>query len=208
MTDDSWYRNPDWNSSVEAAFFAKLGRAKSNKAQYLRIQASSLARSRPKIALQLLDQYFSLGDHFDVAQAHVDAAAAFLSLGEKERAIEAYEAALSVEERRPNVRTQAYLELPLLIAAHKVGTHYSRALDILQQGRPRLVFWVDYFRWHAAHALISRALGSPIEARRHAEEALDAASKESSGFRYHPTVGLVGGSYDSLRQELTRVSSA
>jgi tetratricopeptide (TPR) repeat protein len=206
MASDDWYRNSDWNSQVEVAFFAKLGRAK-NKAQYLRIQAGSLAQSHPKVALSLLEQYFRLDDHFDIAQAHVDAAIALSSLRDIEGAIEAYEAALSAEERRPNLRTQANLDLPLLIAVHKVKARYMRALDILQQGASRLVFPVDHFRWHAAHALISLALGRSMEARQHAQTALEAASRESSGFRYHATVGLVDEHYGGLRQELARVAS-
>ncbi len=206
MTRHSWCRNWDWDSRIESAFFAKLGRAR-NKAQYLRCQASILAKRHPTVALRLLDQYFSLGDHFDLAQAHVDRATAFLSLADIEHAIEAYEAALSVEERRPNISTQAYLDLPLLIATRRDKMRYGRALSLLEQGTSRLVFPVDHFRWHAANAFIDLALGRFDDAREHARAALNAASTENSGFHYHPRVGLVDGSYDGIRRELARAAS-
>ena len=94
MTD--WFRNTTWNESVERAFDERLRRAK-RKEQYLRIQACTLARSYPEVALKLLDRYFELPDDFDHAQAHVDRATALLSMDRVEDAIASYEAALARE---------------------------------------------------------------------------------------------------------------
>src|SRR5687767_8082388 len=78
MTD--WFRNATWNPSIERAFDDKLRRAR-RKEQYLRIQACTLGRSHPDVALKLLERYFSLPNDFDHAQAHVDRATAYLALG-------------------------------------------------------------------------------------------------------------------------------
>ena len=72
------------------AFDEKLRRAR-RKEQYLRIQACTLARSHPEVALKLLDRYFELQDDFDHAQAHVDRATALLALGRVGEALAAYE---------------------------------------------------------------------------------------------------------------------
>jgi tetratricopeptide (TPR) repeat protein len=189
-----------------AAFFDKLSRAR-GKRQYLRIQASTLASGHPEVALRLLNKYFELGDHFDHAQAHVDRASAYLALGDVDRAIGAYEAALAREEQYPNLLTQASLDLPFLIASLRVTSRYQQALSLLEQHRPRLAFPVDYFRWYAAHALILLAQGSTSRAREHAQLALDAAGKEHSGFRYHPSVGLVGSQYDDIRKQLSTAAA-
>lgn len=205
MAHEDWFRNAEWSSDIEAAFFAKLKRAR-DKSQYLRVQACTLAATHPRIALRLLDQYFAMGDHFDAAQAHVDRATAFLSLGQVEDALASYEAALTVEAKRPNYQTQASLDLPFVIACQGIVARYEQALDLLDRHQPRLSFPVEYFRWHTSRALISGAVGITAEAKAQARLALAAAEKDHSGFRYHPSVGLVGDSYQQIRQRLASLA--
>ena len=64
-----------------------------------------------------------------------------------------------------------------------------------------MTFPVDHFRWHVACALIA----ADYSQRRYREGAwpegaLEAAALDHSGFRYHPTVGLVMNQYDDLVQ--------
>jgi tetratricopeptide (TPR) repeat protein len=202
MARDDWFRHTDWNAEIEAAFFEKLRRARDKK-QYLRIQANTLASHKPEVALRLLDEYFALGDHFDQAQGHADRASAYLALGDAERAIAALEAALAREEQYPRLLTYAYLDLPFLIASHRIESRYDQALELLERHKERLTFPVDHFRWHAAYALILSAQARTSSAREHARLALVAGARDHSGFRYHPSVGLVGTKYDDIRHELS-----
>ncbi len=206
MARDDWFRHTEWNAETEAAFFGKLRRARDKK-QYLRIQASMIAPHHPEVALRLLDQYFALGDHFDQAQAHVDRASAYLTLGDADRAIAAYEVALAREQDYPQLLTQAYLDLPFLIASRGIKSRYEQALQLLEQHRSQLTFPVDHFRWHATHGLIASAQGQTSAARAHARLALDAAAKDHSGFRYHPSVGLVGTCYEHIREQLSAAAA-
>jgi tetratricopeptide (TPR) repeat protein len=196
-----WFRNTTWNEVVERSFNAKLERAR-RKEQYLRIQASTLARSHPEVALELLDRYFSLKDVFDHAQAHVDRATALLALGRLNEAVESYNAALTREDEFPNLQTQAYLDLPYIIATRAIREQYGYAMQLLEKHKGRLMFPVDHFRWHAAFALIAAESHDAASAKSHAQHALNAAAFENSGFRYHPTVGLVTDQYDNLVQKL------
>ena len=205
--DTDWFRNRLWNDAIELRFREKLRRAR-RKEQYLRVQASMLALSHPDVALRLLVEYFALPDDFDHAQAHVDRARALLTLGRVEEAIESYEAALARESEFPKLKTDAYLDLPYLIAEQGMRRRYARARELMKMHEPRLMFPVDHFRWHSAQALIAADLGDVVAARIHGRMALEAASREHSGFRYHPTVGLATDRYDSLLKKLERWSDA
>ena len=201
-----WFRNTTWNEAVERIFNEKLSRAR-RKEQYLRIQACVLARSHPEVALQLLDRYFALNDDFDHAQAYVDRATALLAMGRVNEAIESYDAALVREAEFPNVQTQAYLDLPYLIATRDIREKYSYALQLLEKHKGRPMFAVDRFRWHAAYALIAAERRDLATARAHAQAALEAAAVDHSGFRYHPTVGLVTEQHDGVVQRLKQYSA-
>jgi len=202
MARDNWFRNQEWNPVIEEAFFSKLRRAR-DKSQYLRIQACTLAKKEPFVALRLLDEYFSQTNQFDRAQALVDSASAYLALGQMDKAIAAYESALAHEEQQPSVKTQAYLDLPFLIATQKLVARYEQAMVLLEVHQSRLMFPVDVFRWHAAYALIAGEVDLPDVARAHAKSAMDAASRDQSGFGYHPSVGLVADRYNEIRSRLT-----
>ena len=192
-----WFRNKEWNAEIASSFNERLGRAR-RKEQYLRIQASTLANTHPTVSLELLDRYFELPDDFDHAQAHVDRATALLTLGRTDEAIEAYEAALTREAAFPKLLTGAYLEMPFLVAVGKIRNMYERSLELLEAHEDRLMFPVDHFRWHAAKALIAADSQLSEVATRHANQALEAASAQQSGFRYHSSVGLVKEDYDKV----------
>lgn len=207
MTSEDWYRNKDWNSRIELSFFDKLRRAR-RKEQYLRIQASTLASSHLEVALRLLDEYFRLNDNFDHAQAHVDRATAYLAMGQIENAIQAYEDALAREAEFPNLQTQAILDLPFLAASRGIAGLYARCLQLLDKSQSGLTFPVDHFRWHATNALILNAQGKQRKAKTSACEALTWAERNHSGFRYHPTIGVVGSEYEAMEARLKEICNA
>ena len=90
MGRDDWFRNKKWDAATETHFNEKLRRVR-DKAQPLRIQAHYLKNTDPKAALALLDRYFALGNHFDMAAAFLHQAEAHLTLGEQEEALRSLE---------------------------------------------------------------------------------------------------------------------
>lgn len=205
MAADDWYRNRVWDADVEAGFRERLRRAR-DKAQYLRIQASCLARSHPKAALGLLDEYFALGEHFDIAQAHVDRAQALTALGDIEGAFSSCEAALERERMFPSSKTQAYLDFACLVVEAGVERLYARALDVLDSHRDRPVFPADRYRANGARALLLEQLGRLQEARAAAGLAMAAAGETESGFRHHRHLGLVQGTDEAFARRVAALA--
>ena len=208
MGRDDWFRNKKWDAATEAHFNEKLRRAR-DKAQPLRIQAGHLKDTDPQVTLALLGRYFALGDHFDIAQAFLDQAEAYLTLGAQEEALRSLENALQREREFPNVKTQAWSRYTLLVAQRRLDHLYDSALRVLGENPlSSLLFPVDGFLWNAAFALMADAQGQREHAAETAAKALEFAALTHSGFRYHRDVGLVGASYNELKHELLRLSEA
>ncbi len=203
MPAKDWFRNKEWNAEIEQAFFRKLGRAR-DKAQYLRLQAGELLETHPEVTLRLLDKYFEMKQQLFNAGAFLDQARAFRRLGRIDDAIESLQKALGREREFPNVKTQAWSDFTILVARERLEQHYDQALAILEEEsrQPLPMMAVQQFLWYASHAFIDAAQGRRELAKEYAEKALRAAEVKHSGFRYHPTFGLVDSSYEPIENEL------
>ena len=208
MGRDDWYRNNAWDAASEAAFRAKLARARRGGPQYLKIQAGCLAGNHPAVALQLIDEYFDTGDKNFVADALCVRAEAHLALGDIKMAVVAYKQALEWEQTHPHHVTTARVDLPILIAEHRLSNEYDYALDVLESRftvQDHLFPSARYY-WNGSSALIAHDLGQIGYARELAERALRAASETKSPFRYHPSVGLVTATSDDFGTRLKRIA--
>lgn len=193
MGRDDWFRNEDWDAGIAAAFDARLGRArKDNRPQYLRIQALHLAGTHPREALALLDRYEAAGGDLSYAMALCQRASLLAALGDEDGAALACEAALDREAAVPNVRSNAFVDYPYLVAARGMQARFARALAVLDEGAGKVTFPVQRYMWHAARALIRDAMGDRAGARQDARFALDEAGEKHSGVERHPGIGLVG----------------
>lgn len=201
-----WYRHESWNDEIERDFFAKLGRARAQRDQYLVIQALTIAKNDPKVAIRLIDLYFeSKKTSFDDVRALSARADALLAVGQIDAAIKAMKDILAIERVKPNQRTNTYVDYPFLVATKDISNEYVDALAILDERRSDLAFPVSRFKWHAAKSLIHRALRNVDDAKQEAGLALEAAQAKTSGFRYHQNLGLVGEEYNDTIAALREI---
>ncbi|MGH7352381.1 MAG: tetratricopeptide repeat protein [Candidatus Methylomirabilales bacterium] len=192
-----WYRRTTWTKDDQADFEARLARArKQNRAQYLRIQASHLMEAaNPALtsaALELLNRMLAeYPSDIQVAQAHAQRAECHIRLEELDKAIEAFRCALAREREFPNVRTTAWLDFGWLVVDRGLRQLYDEALRVLTELKDTMPFPVQRYKFHAIRALVAAERGALADAREEAKQALEAGRATRSGFRYHPTLGLV-----------------
>ena len=192
MVRNDWYRNEDWSPDIESEFFARLDRARSQRDQYLVIQALTLATSHPGVALRLLELYYgSRRNHSHMARALLANARARVSLGELDVAVAVYLDLLEHEREHPAVRTGVELDLPYLIATKRMVHRYALAQELLEQSDGNFTWPVALFKWSASLAIIFSETGRKDAAKKYARIAVEAAEIRKSGFRYHQNLGLV-----------------
>jgi len=126
-----WFRNADWDDDIEAAFDARLKRAR-DKAQYLNIQAYALLAVHPRAAARLCRRTIALNDPAQTARAGLYLGTALAVDGDLDGAISALEASIEAQRLEPNHRTAAYLDQALLVALAKRDDMYDIALERLE----------------------------------------------------------------------------
>jgi tetratricopeptide (TPR) repeat protein len=202
-----WFRNERWDDDIAGKFNAKLKRAH-KKDQYLRIQAAHIRFADPRVALQLLDEFFSLEDKWigEIAPAWLQRAECYSQLGQPDEAIKAALEAVKWEKKFPNVITNVTLWLPLFIAENGRAELYDKAFAMLE-ARKRDIFPSMFFDRFAAKALIFEARGMHTEAREAATAALGFADRTRSFLSRHPTLGLVGKERHDLVRKMGAITS-
>jgi hypothetical protein len=201
MAKVDWYRNKKWDEEIEKEYFEKLKHARSQRDQYLVIQALTLVKCRPDVSLRLVDLYFeSRKDDYEDMRALLARAEAFLEQDNIDEAMAAFRAVLTREEEFPNHQSGTYVNYPYIVATRGIKLEYENALDVLNLHVNRLSFPLDHFKWHAAKALI-------MNDGKSAARALEAAEVKKSGFRFHQNVGMVGKEHAETIKHLCKIST-
>ncbi|HDM8245784.1 TPA: hypothetical protein P0E24_004968 [Vibrio campbellii] len=201
MSNYDWYRNKVWNDEIETQFYLKLKRSRSQRDQYLVIQALTLTETNPKVTLRLVQEYFETRKNtFDDVRALLARTYAYITLSDIERVVRSYRELLACEMKLPNHTTGAYVDYPFFVATKGIEQEYANAVCVLRKNSDRPVFPLEFFKWHAAMALINQE-------RNHAISALEAAKVNRSGFRFHQDVGLVGKEHTETIKQLCELST-
>jgi hypothetical protein len=214
MAGDDWFRHTKWTPQVQEAFFKRLSRSRSpaGKAQYLRIQASHLQHTKEKslacVALRLLDEMLEkYPEPVQMAQGRLQQAQCLAFLGDCEGAIDKFRMALVAERACPNVKTQTWLEFGWFVLERGRADLHDEILHVMTEFRRTIVFPVETFRFHGIQALILANRGRVRDAKEHARLAMEAAAKNTSDLRHHPTLGLVADLESPIAREIALLAT-
>lgn len=203
-----WYRRTTWSDDDQRDFERRLSRAR-QKSQYLRVQAVYLASvGHHQAAIDLLSRFVAdYPSDTNLAQAYLQLAESYALEGTLTQTLDAFDDALEAERAKPQVQTQAWLVYPLFVVEHELEERYSDAESVLDEFcRERdLSFPLQRYQFNASRALFAAALGKTETATELAGIALAAANETHSGYRYHPTVGLVESQSPVIKTRLKKL---
>jgi len=192
---------------------ARLTRSRTSfhKAQYLRIQALHLAQdANPPLhtqAIELLDLLLrEYPDSSQLAAAHQQRAQCLAALGRGSDALDEFRRALEAERAHPGIRGYAYLEFAELVLALGRKDLFREALSVVTERESIEPFPIAQYRKAAAAAFLCEELVLNSEARAHALDALAAAAKTESPFRYHRRLGVVTVTDSEVQARLWRLA--
>jgi tetratricopeptide (TPR) repeat protein len=196
-----WFRRSTWSQEDEIEFFKKLKRSqKHNRPQYLRVQAYCLYETKDQELLRIAESLACkvLTDCLDaefinneIAPTHNLLGNIHEELGEDDKAIMHYQKALEQERVYSNVRTDAYLDYAEIIVKTKRTELFSEAEKILHEQVERAYFPAQKYKLFIILAIISKHRGDDTEAQKYMLLAKQNADADTSGLRYHKTLGLV-----------------
>ena len=208
MSRNDWYRQTTWSAANQAAFFAKLRRAR-NKAQYLRIQALYLQEEHPEEALKLLDAYFEVADEdIDLALAWAQRADCGIALGREQQVLQSFRECFRREQAFAGQRTNGYLSFGLWVARNRRTELYDEVLAVFAARERWPLFPDTRYRFNAVLALMADDCGNAKAASAYARLALEAASATDSGLPRHPDLGLVRHRHDDVEARLRDLAAA
>jgi uncharacterized protein HemY len=194
---DDWFRSDAWDAQARELFETKLARARSGRAQYLRIKGLALTHTddpeRIQAGRQLLQRVIDEHpeDRLEVSSAHYDLGDSLARHGCYAEAEEHLRACLSLEAT-VNARHDTELRLAeVLIDGH------TRSLDEAWEllnvaGNPRgVLFHAIAWRVEIARARLRARQDDRPAAAMHARNALALLDHNEPQFSRHPNVGLI-----------------
>lgn len=212
MSNRDWYRSKTWSDEDKEAFFARLKRSRKpfHKAQYIRIQALQLEEAGlVHEAISLLEMLVAEWPvRSQLATAHHQRGRCLAALGRHDEALQAYREAFAAQRAAPGFKTFAHLDFGELIVSLQRHDLFDDVLDRFAEfaGYERLP--VLAYRLFTSLALIHESRRDLASAKRYACEALEAAAKTESPFRYHRKLGLVGEQSSDIEGRLRRLASS
>lgn len=196
MTD--WYRRIAWTKEDEVEYFAKLKRARqSSRAQYLYIQAATLTGTRRpellNVAESLIQKLFTdyPDDRFNRSGSLELLGDIYRHRGDVDAAMAYYKQTIDFEKTYPNVQGPAFLSFSELAVKLEKHEYFPFLEELLSAKVEQYPFPIYKYKIYTLLSIISKTKGDKASADQFAKLANEHAAATTSGFRYHPTVGVV-----------------
>jgi tetratricopeptide (TPR) repeat protein len=193
-----WYRRTTWTTADEQEFFAKLKRAREwSRPQYLKIQASCLSAGAKPALLDAAESLIAklLADYPDDKS---ERSAGLSILGDIYRqrqqfddAMTYYKKAIDFEKEYPNVQGPAFLYFSELAVKLDKREYFPFVEELLSGRVEHNPFPMYKYKIYAVLSIINKINGRVEKAAQFAALADQFAAAETSGLRYHPTLGVV-----------------
>jgi tetratricopeptide (TPR) repeat protein len=205
MTD--WYRNTTWDDATRDAFLARLARSRTQRDQYIVLQALTLAPVVPEAALELVELYFETRtDDFDDGRAEFARSQALLALGRIDDVADALRKTVALDAANDGLKTGAAQKYAAHVITHRMTDRYAEIDALLGDAPDRFLMPVEGHGWYAARAVIAEFAGDRDQARHYARAALREAARETSDLPGHPKLGLVTDTDSDLQKWLIEMA--
>ena len=205
---EEWFRNTKWNAHIAAEFHQKLSKARSQRDQYLGIQARTLVHIHPVIALELadllLDTHFS-GSTSNLLRALETRAEALGELQRTDELCAAYREVFAHLEASPNLGSLAHFNYPMYVARLKISAEYDLALEKCAEAENHLGSPQFSFLKSSARALIYWEQGRRKDARNNADMAVRFGNISRKGFSVSYDAKVVGFNDNSALKRILRI---
>lgn len=210
MSRHDWYRKRTWSKEDQGDFFLRLKRVRSSKAQILFIQAGCLVEEYPDEAIKLLNILFQdYPEPIHLGIAYLILADCYRQKGMIQEAVNAYRASLEAERKKPNIKTNAFLDFGLFVVQNELTDLYGEADQVLNEFSQdgELFFPFQKYMYSATKAIICFEGELFSTAKEYAKFALLMAAQTASGLSYHSKLGLVGKQSPDLQERLNKVAN-
>jgi tetratricopeptide (TPR) repeat protein len=214
MSKDDWYRNTEWNDQIESEFEARLKRSRgnSNKAQYLRIQASYLLDSQKtenqKKGIQLMERVINdyPEETFSTIHGQEQLGDYFLKNGNYKEAESHFRIVTDHYHSNTRSGTTGLADLKLsetiLLSDQedKLQEAYELSTSKFDETGGDLGLNDQKFYYTTLMANLCLRMGKIEEASEYANSALQLSTIKEPQFSRHKTVGIIEADTDTIKR--------
>ncbi|WP_024465781.1 hypothetical protein [Treponema pedis] len=181
MADENWYRNEVWNDEIQKRFTDKLNKARSQKTQYLKIQAFYLLDKYPNIALKLIQHSREIKiDEFWEQEFCLYESKAYYALKENSLAIKKAFESIEWRRKKTGTITENIYWLSELVLRLEEKSEYQKCLKIMKEMHEETPFPIIEYKYHGYMALLLNELGNVNDSISEALIAIDWANRDKN----------------------------